>query len=198
MRNTFLTLAAVGATPWVPVNWEQANFSLSVAVILSEDEGITYTVQHTFDPMGVDYWMPVKLARAAGVVTATTPYQHGLTAGDSVDIFGSGSTQMDSQPYPQQIGPPWTSGVNQPVSWTVATTPSPTTFTYAVTNAGPAADTGRASVQILRVFPNATLAALSARGFANYANQPITGIRLTASVYTAGFAQLEVIQGMGR
>lgn len=196
MRSPYLTLSAVGATPWVPIDWTQPAFSLGVGVVLSEDAALTYTVQHTFDPLGVDYAMPVKLARAAGVVTATVPYQHGLSAGDSFNIWSSGSSQMDSQPAAIQPGPPWTSGGNQVVAWAPASVPSTTTLTYAVTNAGPTADNGTAKIQILRVFPHPILTALAVRQYGNYANQPITAVRLILITCSAGFAQLEVIQGI--
>lgn len=197
MRTYYTASGAVGAvTPWIILDRKLANFGVGIGVILSEDANLTYTVQHTFDPFGPDWELPVTLARAAGVVTATFPYQHGLTTADSLMIRGSGSTQMDSQPSTAQIGPPWPLNVGQPLAFAVASTPSNTTLTYACTNAGPATDNGSAKAQIIRVFPNADLAAQTTRGNANYAF-PVSAIRLLLTAWVAGFAQIEALQGDG-
>lgn len=194
--RSYLTVSgsATASSPWLPIDRKMAPFGIGIGVILSEDANLTYTVQHTFDPFGPDWELPVSLARAAGVVTATFLSQHGLSVNDCVMIRGSGSSQMDSQPYGQQIGPPWISNPVQPLPFAVASTPTNTTLTYAVTNAGPTADTGSTKAQIIRAFPNATLAAQTARGNTNYAF-PISAVRIILTAWTAGFAQLEVLQG---
>jgi len=194
MRPAYLALSAVGITPWIPVDRLQETIAIGVAVTLSEDANLTYTVHHTFDPLASDYALPITIARAGTVATVTFPYQHGLVTGDSLIVTGSGSSVLDSQPFPQQIGPPFASNINQPVPWAVASTPSPTTLTYTCANSGSTASAGPTMALIQRVFPNATLAAQTAKGFAAY-TLPISAVRLNITVYTAGFAQIGVLQG---
>ena len=197
MRTFYTAAGSAGATtPWVVIDRKLASFGVGIGVVLSEDANLTYTVQHTFDPFGPDWELPVSLVRAAGVVTATFSYQHGLTTTDTLLVRASGSSQMDSQPYARQIGPPWPLNVGQPLPFAVASTPSNTTITYAVANAGPAADNGVTMAQIIRTFNNATLAAQTTKGNTNYVF-PVSAVRLVLTAWTAGFAQLEVLQGDG-
>lgn len=204
MRPVYVALSAAAAsTPWIPLDRMQDSFQVGLAVIPSEDVAtLLASVQVTYDPMGDEYLMGVTIARAAAVATATFQYQHGLTTGDTVVITGSGSAQLDSQPFGQQIGPPFTYNINQPVPITVASTPSPTTITYAVANAGPATDGGNAKARIYRVFPViAALTGLSTRqqtALNSATLGPVTAVRLITTTITAGFIQLAVIQGIGR
>ena len=102
MRPQRVVMNAAGYSQWLPVDWQANWFGVGVAVVLSEDGNLTYTVQHTFDSPDLvtnDYITnsAVKIARAGAVatVTDTGPYGigHGLTTGDSVVILSSGSTQ---------------------------------------------------------------------------------------------------------
>lgn len=198
MRPVYYNLSAVASTPWIPLNWEQNPPVWDAIAYLSEDAAITYSVQVTYDGMGQDQQVQCSITRAAGVATVTFPFQHGMSAGDTLLVQGSGSTQLDSQPFAQQIGPPWTSNINQPVPWTVATTPSPTTLTYACANAGPVVDAGFTRALLLRVFPViAGLTGATTRQVAPVA-YPVTGVRLINTIATAGFSQLQVLQGSGR
>ena len=194
MRPVRVTLNAAGFSQWVPIDYTEAWFGVGIAVVLSEDGNLTYTVQHTFDSMDpLDYISnnAVTIARAGAVATVTDTgplgIGHGLSVGDSVLISSSGSPAvLDSQP------PLWGNGT---LGWNVATTPTPTTYTYAVANSGPTSDNGNAKAARLRVFPS-TLAAQTARGTVTY-NYPVRGIRLYVSAYTAGFVDMLVLQGVG-
>lgn len=189
MRPVKVTLNALGYSPWVPIDYLAAWFGIGVAVVLSEDANLTYTVQHTFDfdTLAADTQL-ITISRAGTTATVTDPgphgVGHGLTTGDSVIIRGSGSAVLDSPP------PVFGQG---DVGWNVASTPSPTTYTYTVANSGPTTDSGNAKSLRLRVFPS-SLAAQTARGTATY-NYPVRSIRLYVSSYTAGFADMMVLQG---
>ena len=112
---------------------------------------------------------------------------HGLTTGDSVVIKGSGSANLDS-PLPL-FG-------QGDVGLSVASTPSTTTYTYAVANSGATADGGNAKVLRQRVFTHSTLVGQTTRQTGTY-NYPVRAIRLYVSAYTAGFADMLVLQGIG-
>ena len=51
MRPVRVTMNAAGFSQWVPIDYTEAWFGVGVAVLLSEDGNLTYTVQHTFDSM---------------------------------------------------------------------------------------------------------------------------------------------------
>ncbi len=192
MRPVRVTLNAAGYSQWVPVDYIEAWFGIGVAVVLSEDGNLTYTVQHTFDYEYIDpadNTSLVTIARVGTVatVTDTGPWGigHGLTTGDNVIIKGSGSPNLDS---PASLFGQGDVGVN------IALTPSPTTYTYTVANSGPTTDGGNCHVARRRIFAS-TLAAQTARGTVTY-NYPVRAIRLYVSIYTAGFADMTVLQGI--
>jgi hypothetical protein len=199
MKPVKVTMNAVGYSAWIPIDYTEAWFGVGVAVVLSEDGSLTYTVQHTFDdPSPLDYTNPniplVTIARAGAVATVTDlgPYGigHGLTTGDSVIIQSSGSPAvLDSQP-PQ---PPFPA--NGIIGWNVASTPTNTSYTYACANSGPTTDNGNAKAVRLRVFPS-TLAAQTSRGTVTY-NYPVRAIRLNVTAYAAGYVDMLVLQGVG-
>lgn len=200
MRPSYFNLSTVASSPWLPINWEQNPPSWAVVAVPSEDSGVTYSVQATYDGLGTENQFGVLVTRAAGVATVTFPFQHGLTTGDTVMIWGTGSTQLDSQPFPAQSGPPWNPQGGQLVPWTVASTPSNTTITYACANAGPTVDQGNyfTKCSMQRVFPVvAALTAATTRQVAQL-QYPVTAVRILATVASAGFVSMEVLQGSGR
>lgn len=199
MRPVYVALNAIASSPWIPLDRQQDCFNVGIQVSLSEDaSAITYSVQATCDPMGDEYLIPCSIARAAGVATVTTLFQHGLNVGDAVIVTGSGSAALDSQPFVQSnLLPPFYSNSGQATPWNVATAPTPTTFTYAVANSGPLADAGVTKLRIYRVAPVPNLSALSAKAFQPLII-PATALRLVVTALTAGFAQMGVIQGIGR
>jgi hypothetical protein len=138
-----------------------------------------------------DPWQAVKISRTTTVATVTDPgplgWGHGLTTGDSVIVKGSGSPLNLDSPYAPapQLGD---------MGYTVASTPSTTTYTYTVANSGATADTGNAHVTRLRVFPHAALAAQTTRQNGSI-NNPVKAVRLYISAWVAGFADLLILQG---
>jgi hypothetical protein len=193
MRPIRVTLNAAGYSQWIPIDYVESWFGVGLAVVLSEDGNLTYSVQFTLDETRLDQNVVnsrVTISRTTTVATVTDAgpllIGHGLTTGDSVIIKGSGSTNLDS------AGPLYGNG---DVGFNVASTPSTTTFTYAVASSGASADTGNAYIVRLRVFTHATLAAQTTRqnGSLNY---PVKAVRLYVSAYTAGYADLLVLQGV--
>lgn len=197
MRPAYLTLAAVGKTPWVVLDRNLAQFGADIAVIPSSDSGFTYTVQHTSDPFtSPDYEVPCMITRAGALATVTFPYQHGMSTGDALLVHGSGSVSLDSQGYTQSPNVlQWASNSGQQVPWDV-TVLTPTTLTYVCPNAGPAASQFGCIAKIQRVFPNAQLVNQTLRGNTNYAFAP-TAVRLAVVSGATGYVQIQVIQGGG-
>jgi hypothetical protein len=130
----------------------------------------------------------ISLSRVGTVatVTDTGPYGlgHGLATSDSVIISGAGAP----------FDTPFTSIGNGELGASITVT-SDTQYTYTVANSGPTLSmTGK--VIGLRVFPHASLAAVSTRADGNYF-EPVRAIRLNVSALTAGSVDLVVLQGMG-
>jgi hypothetical protein len=197
MRPVRVTVNSAAVSPWVPVDYISAWFGIGLGVILSEDGALTYSVDFTFDnpqvfSQPIDPFGSVSISRSGTVATVTDTGQnglgHGLTTGDSVVLKGTGSAVLDS-PVTTQANAAGDFG------WTVASTPSPITWTYTVANSGPT--TAIAQVARMRVFPHATLTALTARANGSL-NYPVQAVRLRVSAYTAGFADLTVLQGNAR
>lgn len=198
MRPVKITVNAAGYSQWVPVDYIESWFGATVAVIPSEDGNLTYTVQFSMDLTTLEAPStsgPVSISRTGTVATVTDPGSlglgHGLATGDSVIIKSSGSSVLDS---PQAGSVAGTYG-NGDLGWTVASTPTPTTYTYTVANSGAAADQGITKASRLRVFPHSVLAGLTVRatGVLNY---PVRAVRLYISAYAAGFCDMIVLQGM--
>lgn len=176
------TVAGGAFGPWLPLDYQQRPFNVALMVSLSEDAaGITYSVEYTPDNPNSSRATqnPVaSLTRAAAVATLTFAQPHGLLAGDSVQVINSGDPNLDGQQA-------------------VASAPTPTSLTYAVANTGATVGSPNMSAVGTRVFPHATLVALTARASGNFAF-PCMACRLHVTAWTAGSATLEVIQGYGR
>lgn len=179
------SLSALGSTPWIPLNYLQRSFAVSLAVVLSSGAVLTYTVQHTYDEPGPDAEHAVSIARATTVATVTDPL-HKLSVGDTSVIYGSGSSQLNSQ----------TDVAGRMIPWQVATVVDANNYTYTVANAGPAAAGVLTRAKNFRVFNHSVLANLSARGDSNY-NFPPQATRLIITAYTSGTADFIINQGQG-
>jgi hypothetical protein len=193
MRPVRVVLNAAGYSQWVPVAYNESWFGTTVAVVLSENASLTYSVQYTCDFMQANYtplYGPISVARVTTTATVTDvgPYGlgHGLTTGDNVIIKGTNTTNLDS-PSP-------TYGTGD-LGWQIASTPSTTTYTYTVANSGATASVGSPTVARLRVFTHATLAAQTTRQVGSL-NYPVRAVRLYISTYSAGYADMTILQGV--
>lgn len=167
--------------PWIPLDYIQRPFNVSLFVSLSEDaSGITYSVEHSPDNPNVTKGTinPVaSLTRTTTTATLTFTNAHGLVTNDSVTVVNSGDPNLDG-------------------TYTVTAT-STTVVTYTVANTGATAGSPYTQAVPMRVFPHATLVALTARAAGNFAF-PCWAVRLHITAWTAGSATLEVIQGLAR
>lgn len=166
---------AAGPSLWARVDYLQRPFVEGLFCSLSEDaSGITYNVEHT--PDNPDKLVPYTAVRAAAVLTLTFASNHGLVAGDSVQIYNS---------------------VLWNGNYTVASAPSPTTLTVAVANSGVTADVPQAVAALCRVFIDNNFNAKTTKQ-ANANVVPVLATRINNTGWTGGTSYLEIVQGYGR
>lgn len=177
MRPTTVRLSAAGFSPWIPVNRLQANFNVGIVVYLSSGASLTYSVQHTMDNL-YDI-QPCAITRSTTVATLKQT-NHGLSVADWIQVFSAGDANLNGS-----------SSGNA-----VASVVDANNITYTVSNTGATADTGFSTVSKARVLDNLTLTGMTVRGDGNYVN-PITAVRLKITSYSSGFADMNVIQGLG-
>jgi hypothetical protein len=169
-----IVLAALGNSPWVPLDYIQHPFQVSIAGLMSSGAAFTWSVQYTYDEISFDQAKEdVTIARAGTTATVTWP-NHDMVTGDSTIILGSGSAALDSQVD--------TGG--RPISSDI-TVVDASTFTYTVANTGPTVSNGFAKAMRLRVFPHAVLTAVTTRLDSNF-NLPCKGLRYQITAYTSG------------
>lgn len=189
--ETVVSLAALGAGAWVPLNFHQKNFQVSLVGTMDNGAAAgtgTWEVQHTFDDPNLNPpKVPTSLTRAAAVATVVLP-NHGLRTGDSVIVYSSGDpvnldTQLSTDTPPQQLGAD-------------VTVVDANTFTYAVPNAGATVGIPGTRVITLRVMNHAQMNALTAATDGNYAF-PVRACRARVTTAGAGNLRLVVTQGQG-
>lgn len=191
MRPIRITVNAAKNSQWIPIDYIAAWFGVGLGVIpWSTASGLSATVQHTFDDIGLPAISTdiVTISRTTTTATVTDKgpdgLGHGLSTNDNVIIFGTGSTVLDS---------PKTTVGNGDLGWDV-TVVDANTYTYTVANSGATAATG--TVRRLRVFPG-PISAVSARTDGNYA-YPVRAIRLKVATLSAGAVDFVVLQGSAR
>ena len=177
--TTTQRIAAVGATPWIPVNTRQPNFQLGLGVVPSSNATCTFTVQHAFDEPLIQH--PVSISQTGTTATVTDSYSlngvagHGLSVGDTVNIQGSGSALLD--------------GLQ-----TVASVTSQTVYTFTNANSGTLASGLQCTAASQRAFNHAVIVAQSARIDGNYAFD-VRYVRLNVTAISAGYVDFQVVQG---
>jgi len=188
VRPSYVSLSAVGNTPWIPVSYLQWAFSVGIAVTLSGGASLTYTVQHTYDLVDdTQVRGGVGISQTTTVITVTgdtgppgpqgqAGIGSGLSVGDDV-ILLSTQAGIDGE-YP------------------VASILSPTSYTLTSPNSLSATGSNNSKIKSFRVFNNATLAASTTKGNTSYST-PVTAVRLNISVWASGVATMAVLQGVG-
>lgn len=168
-----------GISPWIPLDYLQRPFNVSLFAILSNTSDANYTVEYTPDnPNSAKGNTVASLTRSTTVATLTMSSPHEAKVGDSVITVNTGDPNLD--------------GVHQ-----VASIVSATVLTYTVANTGLTAQAGYAQAIICRVFPHAFMAAQTSRQSGNFAF-PCWAVRLNVNTATTGDVTLEVIQGYAR
>ena len=194
MRPVKVYMNAAGYSQWVPIDYIESWFGVGVSVIPSYNATVSYSVQYHYNPEVIDPARSPqnKISISRSTTTATvTDYGpqglgHGLTAGDSVIIKGSGSAALDSQK--PQFG-------NGDLGITVTPT-AYNTYTYTCANSGPAADGGNAYVARQRIYTHSTLVTQSTRQNGTF-NYPVRGVRLYLISITGAnsYIDMTVLQG---
>lgn len=172
MRPVTVRLTAAGFSPWIPLNWRRKNFEVALGVKLSSNANLTYSVQHTMDPLLLEETQEFSIARVATTATVTKT-NHGVSVGDWVMVRDCGA------PFDGEFS--------------VAAITDQDNFTYTVANSGATAVArGKGWLKTARVFPHSTLAAKTASADGNYDFPPMA-CRLLISAFVAGYADLTVI-----
>lgn len=176
MRPVLINRAALGPSPWVPMNYLQNAFGVGLGAVISSGATLTYKVQHAFD----DPWAnrrQVSIARA-GTVATVTDINHKLSVGDTIWVVGSGSSNLDGE-------------------YDVATVVDANSYTYTVVNTGAtASEANHTWLSSVRAFDHATVVGETTDMDGNYAF-PIRLIRLNVTAYTNGNVDLMILQGLG-
>lgn len=172
MRPQRVSLSAAGFSPWLNINrMPQGNFGVALGVKLSSGASLTYSVQHTSDPL----WNPTKEWSASRTTTIGTITQtnHGLSVGDWA--------QMDA-------AAPFNT------AYAVASVVDADNFTVTVPDSGvTSVAKGASNLWTARVAETSGMSAQTASKDGNYAVPP-TACRLIITSYTSGFADLDVRQ----
>lgn len=166
-RPSTVRLSAAGFSPWILLNRLIAGFGVGLGVKLSSNGNLTYSVQHTFDDL---YERTEVLFTRSGTSLTVPKINHGLSVDDWVQI--SGGTIWDA-------------------TYAVASVTDQNNFVVTVANSGVTSASGY--VQTARLFPHEDLAAETASADGNYEFPP-RACRLIVTAFTAGYADLTVIQ----
>jgi len=172
MRPQQVTLSAAGFSSWLNINrMPKGNFGVALGVTLTSGASLTYSVQHTLDPI----YTPTKEWSASRTTTTGTITRvgHGLSVGDWTSMDAAAPFNGD---------------------YAVASVTDADTYTITVANSGATAVAkGASNLWTARVKETAGMSGLTASADGNYAYPP-TACRLKISAYTSGQATLDVIQ----
>lgn len=172
MRPITQRLSAAGFGAWLPLDQYDTNSNVGLAVVLSSNKNLTYTVDYTYDNV-LQQTVPTALTRSTTTATATIA-NHGLSVNDYIGIRSAGA------PFDGD--------------YAVASVVDQNNVTFTVANSGPTAAALGFFAVIARVFNHIVLAGLTASADSNFSTA-VAACRLRISSYTAGYADLIVRQG---
>lgn len=173
MRPVTVRQSAAGFTQWVVLDRYTKGFVVGLAVRYSSNGNMTYSVEHTFDNVLAPFYASGAITRSG--TTCTIPYtNHGLAVNDYVGIRGGGS------PFDGD--------------YAVASVVDQNNVTVTVANSGPTFAAQGAQIIIGRVYQHDILNAKTVGDDGNYIAPPVA-CRLNVTAYTAGYADLIVVQG---
>jgi hypothetical protein len=164
--------AATGPSSWIPIDNTLNGFGMAISCVITSGASLTYKVQYTFD----DPWLTrqCKITRASTTATVTLT-AHGLTAGDSVVVQGSGSSSLDG-------------------TYAVASVTNANVFTYTVADSGLTAANHDVRIVTLRVKDHADITGETTTQDGNIA-YPARAVRVNNTVWASGLVTLTVVQG---
>ena len=180
MRLNPQTLSAAGDSPWMIPSPVSISVAVALALTFTSNANLTAAVQYTYDDPGQNP-IPVTYARAGTALTITLA-NHGLNAGDTVDLssllgIAGISTANDVQ-----------------TNYDVAAITDQNNFTVTVANAGILNDTGFARTYRLFTHPTVTGTGTPPARIDGFLNYPALAFRLHVTAYTAGSATLQATQ----
>lgn len=178
-------LSALGNSPWIPLDYIQTPFGVTLACMPSSDWNGTYSVQYTYDAMDDQEDTLVSIARTTTSAAVVWP-NHDMVTGDSVITYATGDANLDSAKDASRGNP-----IAQDITAVDASN-----FTYVVANSGAAAGGVNSKAKRLRVFTHAVLVAQTGRLDSNF-NLPCQAVRLKVTAYVAGRLTMIVTQGVG-
>lgn len=177
MRQQTVTLSAAGSSKWLLVDPRRfQDFNANLAVTLDNTANLTYDVELTLDANSNQRWQKATIARTGTTATVTLA-DHGLKTGDNIQVFDTNYTNHNPEP-------------NLEGSFDITVT-GDDTFTYTVVDTGQTSAIGR--IISFSVFDHASLAGETTEQ-SGVQNDPVSGIRLNITAYTAGSATLTVLQ----
>lgn len=171
MRPQQTILSSLGFSPWLNINRASPSFAIGLGVKLSSGASLTYSIQHTFDPLyEADKEWSASRTTTVGTITKVA---HGLSVGDW--------TKMDAAaPFNTE--------------YSVASVVGADSFTVTVPNSGiTAVARGSSNLWTARVFEHDVMTGQIASGDGSYTFPP-TACRLAVTTYVSGSASLNVIQ----
>lgn len=180
MRPAQVYLVAAGKSPWIPVDYLSIAPSVGLATGISSGGSATWEVDET--PDGAETKHPVTVTRATTVITVADfgpdgKSGHLLVVGDDVILQGTGFTGGDGE-------------------FTVASVVDANHYTLTSGTSGTATGSPNTYATTFRIFPDATLKALTARTQGSI-NFPTRAVRLNVGTYGSGTIWLKVLQGLG-
>lgn len=178
MRPVLQRFFATGNGPWVPLNYIQNAFQVSLFV----NPGTGVTLAAKVQLSGDDAEANVRAVSITRVTTTATVVDtnHGLITGDSILVTAAGAPfDTSATPFSADV-----------------TVVDANTYTYTVANTGPTTAQSSAKVRSLRVFDHATLNAVTARANGNIAF-PVKAARLQIATLSGGAASVDfvILQG---
>jgi hypothetical protein len=100
MRPTSVTVSSQTTSAWIPVDYRQAPFNVSIAVVVAGGSTLTYSVQHTFDDIFDSSVTPTAWDASDANLVAETASQDGAITSPvravrlNVTAFTAGSATM--------------------------------------------------------------------------------------------------------
>jgi len=173
MRQQVVTQSAVGASNWLFMDTRRlVEKNTSLAATLNDSANLTYSAEVTYDRNTNVRWQAASFSAATNTVTVVL-VDHGLAAGDNVQVLNTGNSSLDGQ-------------------HDVASVTDDDTFTYTVTGIGTVAATSGQLISF-RVFDHSSIVGETTNQDGSIL-RPVSAVRLNVTAHVAGSVTLTVLQ----